>query len=79
MTTVESVRRLVEGKKYFPVDIETFRGRYIIWLDSRKGLTGPTLDRRFDKTGFYAGVHGFDIERNMFFFYLSEELTKDIK
>ncbi len=73
MTTIEEIRRLVEGKKYFPVDIETYRGRYIVWLDSRKRVTGPTLDEHFEGTGFYVGVHGYDVERNMWYFYLAEE------
>lgn len=87
MTTVETIRRLVERKKYFPVDIETFKGRYIIWLapeysdreesPTPRGLTSKTLSSRFKGTGFDATVFGHEPEPSMFFFYLSEERVSD--
>ncbi|MHC4649111.1 MAG: hypothetical protein ACYTBJ_26975 [Planctomycetota bacterium] len=73
MTTIDSIRRLVEAKKYKPVDIEVYHGRYLVWLDSIVGVTGTTLNKRFKDTGWDAQIFGYDVERKLWFFYLKAE------
>jgi hypothetical protein len=70
MTTKAEALAIVKAKKYKPVDINQYGHGFLIWFETKAGITYATLGKRFEGSGFDVVNHGFDVERQLFYFVL---------
>jgi hypothetical protein len=58
--TADDMRQLAIDRKYKPVEVHQWHGRFVVLCKARAGITGKTLDRRWKGSGWWASQFGYD-------------------